>query len=331
MASAVAVQVVLTCFIVVSARKPYIRGVFLYTPETTVMRLSSFFTLAFLLFVAVGCQKELSFEADNAPGTDVDTTGGSSGNTSDTALLYRTEMKDAAGEPINQGFATYEYNSARQLMRVRGQLTSEIGVEFSYDELLRNASGMIIGAISYDSESSSDTLFGKAIRNVAGRIIASVRYSDRAQSIIYDSTVYTWSGNFPNVAIQYDMTDPTDPFPITRIAMTFNTDGLLTKLDGQEWDDVEGKWNPTVLSTVITYDNNPAPVAATLDEFLVGFRDVVGNRNVLKIGVGSAGVVAPISENSYKYRTDGRPASVSIKSFITGSGAKAINQTYFYR
>lgn len=190
---------------------------------------------------------------------------------------------------------------------------------------------MIIGAISYDSESSSDTLFGKAIRNVAGRIIASVRYSDRAQSIIYDSTVYTWSGNFPNVAIQYDMTDPTDPFPITRIAMTFNTDGLLTKLDGQEWDDVEGKWNPTVLSTVITYDNNPAPVAATLDEFLVGFRDVVGNRNVLKIGVGSAGVVAPISENSYKYRTDGRPASVSIKSFITGSGAKAINQTYFYR
>ncbi|MCU0334067.1 MAG: hypothetical protein MUF62_03340 [Chitinophagaceae bacterium] len=297
------------------------------------MRLSSLLTLLLMLSFIVSCQKEFSFESDNAPGTDVDTTGSGSGsgNASDTALLYRTEMKEADGEPINRGFSTYDYNSARQVVKVQGQLTTDVGIEYFYNELLRDAGGTIIGAISYDSENGSDTLFGKAIRNVAGRIISFVRYSDRAYSTIYDSTVYTWSGQWPGQAIQYDMTDPSDPIPLTRLVLTFNTNGLLSKMDGQEWDDIDGKWDPQVLSSVFTYDNNPSPLAGTLDEFLVGFRDLIGNRNLLKIEGGTAGILAPLSENTYQYRTDGRPASANIKSLISASGAKSVNQLFFYR
>ncbi|HSK14221.1 MAG TPA: hypothetical protein VK907_13465 [Phnomibacter sp.] len=276
--------------------------------------------LCILVLTLASCQKEYSFESDG------------DGPQPNSGLLIKTFIEDIGATMESR----FDYNSADLMTGTKIDLLAGNFSASVITDVVRDANGRINSAkMKYKTSLSADsiTFTYTFSRNAAGRINYYI-VSGEPSFAGYDSILCTYStANKLIGALSFYVDHGTGlAEPSQLFEYTFNGNNLVAM---KSYDLENSPTTPRLVETVtLEYDNRPAPMVLTEDEFILGMGHGVPSANNVtrNITINEDDPDENVTtEYQYTYGTNGKPLTAVILTTRPGIPTGQGKITFFYQ
>jgi hypothetical protein len=284
------------------------------------MKKIPFILILIVPILLVSCSKEYSEENNT-------------GVSNENPLLVRYLLEDDVGRMESN----FSYNSGRRLIShrlnlVAGAFGANLNVSASRDANERITAATLVVRTSFNQV--GDTIRYQFVRNAAGRINYYLLIPFDAAVAGYDSIVCNYDPDNKLISQLVFLKPPNSStaVPIQRIEMAYAGNNLVTARDFS----LSGSTTGGLLEESVTfeYDNRPAALPLTEDEYIIGLGlEGMGVNNVTRvIKVYPADQEDNVTtEYRYTYGTNGRPATAEVITIRPGLPNGRGTATYTYQ
>jgi hypothetical protein len=253
-------------------------------------------------------------------------------NPSDSPLLVRYVLND----DVSRVESNFDYNSgnrvlAHRLSAATGAFAANLEVVANRDANDRITNANVVVRTSFNP--LGDTIRYIFNRNAAGRINYYLIIPFDGGFVGYDSVACTYNAEnkLVNQLVFLVPYDGSPVEPLQRMEMSYAGNNLISARSFA----LSGSTTGGVLEESISYeyDNRPAALPLTEDEFIIGLGlDGLGVNNPTKIAKEYADPSDNLTtEYRYTYGTNGRPATAEVTSIVPGLPNGRGTATYTYR